>query len=190
VNRFKLHQLGILLVATTLLALLLISAVSAQMEPRSTITVLGPNGPVTVGQSFPIQIRIDHAANLGAFEFRFVSNSAVAEASASTVQLGDFLGSTNRTTGELRLDQSTPGPMYGAYSYGTTSGPSGSGLLASLSVHAVGVGSTLLTLDDVQITDIEGVPLSLEVVGSSVSVQSGSPRHPIYLPVLLRQQGG
>ena len=177
-----------LLVASILLALLLTSSVSAQPEAASTIVLVGPGRPVAVGQSFPVQVRIDNAADLGAFEFRFVSDLTVATAAASSIQLGDFLGSTNRATGELRLDQGSLGPMYGVYSYGAASGPSGSGLLATISVSAVGEGSTLLTLDDAQITDIEGAPLPLEVVGTSASVQSASTRYPIYLPVLLHQQ--
>lgn len=188
VNRIQLRQFSMPLVASILMALLLTGSVSAQPEPASTIVLVGPGRPVAVGQSFPVQVRIDNVADLGAFEFRFVSDLAVATAAASNIQLGDFMGSTNRTTGELRLDQGGLGPMYGVYSYGATSGPSGSGLLATVSVSAVGEGSTLLTLDDVQITDIEGAPLSLEVVGTSVSVQSASTHYPIYLPVLLHQQ--
>ena len=184
----QLRQFSALLVATVLLALVLSSAVSAQPDPVPTITLIGPGGPVAMGQSFPVQVRIDDVANLGAFEFRFISNLAVAATQASTIELGDFLGNTNRTTGELRLDQGS-GPVYGAYSYGTANGPSGSGFLATLSVRAVGAGSSHLTLEDVQITDIEGTPLLVEVVGTSVSVQSGSPRYPIYLPILFHRQG-
>lgn len=183
----QLRQFSTLLVATILLALVLSSAVSAQPEPVSTITLIGPGGPVAVGQSFPVQVHIDDVANLGAFEFRFISNLAVAATQASTIQVGDFLGSTNRTTGELRLDQGS-GPVYGVYSYGTANGPSGSGLLATLSVRAVGAGNSILALEDVQITDIDGTPLLLEVIGTSVSVQSGSSRYPIYLPILFHRQ--
>ena len=100
-----------------------------------------------VGDQFTVTIQVDGATNLGAFEFEFGANPAVAGATAADIHLGTFLGSTGRTTGELRLASSppTPGrPLYGAYSYGAQPGPSGNGLLATVTMLATGPGVSSL----------------------------------------------
>jgi hypothetical protein len=125
--------------------------------------------------------------NLGAFEFEYDFSPAVASATVGDIQLGSMLGSTGRTTGALRL-ASAPGrpgvPLFGAYSYGTASGPSGSGVLATIAMTAISPGTSQLGLGGLKVTNVAGSELLSTAIAGSVTVVAAW--RPIYLPLLLR----
>ncbi len=116
-------------------------------------------------ESCTLDVCIDNAAGLGAFEFEITFDSDVVHADA--VLLGDFLGSTGRTILPLTpvIDNTAnPGSIiYGAASLGTSpAGPSGSGILARIVCTAQGSGSTDLVFSSAQVTDIAGSVLTID----------------------------
>ncbi len=176
---------GVLLLA---LALVFLSSRSAAQQPVA-VRVQGPASPVVAGQPFVVTLLAENAANLGAFEFEYNFTPAVAAATVNNIQLGPFLGSTGRTTGELRL-ASAPGrpgvPLYGAYSYGTAGGPSGNGVLATVTMTAVAPGASQLSLTQLKMTTITGDEIASISTAGSVTVIG--PRL-IYMPLLRRNSG-
>jgi len=177
---------------TALLALTLSMATTAAQGHAAApsavlLRVVGPASPVRVGDQFAVTIQVEGAANLGAFEFEFGSNPVIASTTVADIRLGSILGSTGRTTGELRLASSptTPGrPLYGAYSYGAQAGPSGNGQLATITMLATGPGTSSLDLGQLKVTDVSGVEVSATSISGAVEVQ-GSTR-PLYLPLIRR----
>ena len=157
----------------------------ASAPAAAVVRVLGPTSPVRVGESFVVSLRIEGASDLGAFEFDFGSNPSVATAAASEFHLGSFLGSTGRTTGELRMASApaAPGrPLYAAYSYGLPTGPMGTGQIATVTMQATGAGVTPLSLGNLKVTDISGTELPATSVSGAVEVRAGT--RPLYLPLI------
>lgn len=175
-----------------LAALLLAAAWVAISSPSDAqqlpvVRVVGPTAPVAVGQPFVVTIAIDNVNNLGAFEFEYNFSSAVAAAAANNIQLGSMLGSSGRTTGELRM-ASAPGrpgvPLFGAYSYGAAAGPNGNGVLATITMTAVGPGVSPLSLTGLKVTNVTGNEYVVTSAAGSVTV-AGATRT-LYLPLLRR----
>ena len=176
------------------MALLLLTVLWAALYGHSaaqlpvTVRVLGPSAPVPSGQAFIVTVAIENVQNLGAFEFEYNFNPAVASATVDNIQLSSLLGSTGRTTGSLRL-ASAPGqsgvPLFGAYSYGTASGPNGSGILATVTMNAVAAGTSQLSLSGLKVTTVTGVEMAVVSTSGSVIV-GGSPPRSIYMPLLRR----
>ena len=190
-RRFVFPLRAVLPVAALLTLAISLAMTAAQGHAETPaavqVRVIGPAGPVRVGDQFTVNIQIDSATNLGAFEFEFGANPVVAGATAADIHLGTFLGSTGRTTGELRLASSplTPGrPLYGAYSYGAQPGPSGNGPLASVTMQATGPGVSSLELGYLKVTNVSGEELTATSISGSVQVQAGM--RPFYLPLIRR----
>jgi hypothetical protein len=156
-------------------------------QPAATVRVIGPTTVVPAGQPFLVTITVENAQNLGAFEFEYNFNPTTLSAAVSNIQVGGMLGSSGRTTGELRM-ASAPGrpgvPLFGAYSYGTANGPNGSGVLATVAMTAISPGTSQLSLSGLKVTNVAGSVLLAAAVASSVTVVA-APR-PLYLPLLLR----
>lgn len=156
-------------------------------QPSAAVRVIGPSAAIAAGQPFVVTIAIENTQDLGAFEFEYNFNSAVAVATANNIQLGGLLGSTGRTTGELRM-ASAPGrpgvPLYGAYSYGAAAGPNGHGVLATVTMTAAGPGVSPLNLTGLKVTNVAGDEVVVTSAGGSVTV-AGATRS-LYLPLLRR----
>ena len=109
-----------------------------------------------MGYDFDVNVRIENAVNLGAFQFELTYNSTCIQATGATV--GPFLGSTGRTVTPVGPTFGTGSITFGAASHGTASGPSGSGVLATVTFRA---GTTTccsdLHLQNVILTDPGGV---------------------------------
>jgi hypothetical protein len=160
-------------------------------QPAVTVRVIGPATAVPAGQTFLVAIAVENAQNLGAFEFEYNFNSSTVGAPVSNIQLGGMLGSTGRTTGELRLADAPgrPGvPLFGAYSYGEANGPNGSGILANVIMNALSPGSSQLNLSELKVTNIAGDELPSAVIAGTVTVIQATPRA-IYMPLLRRNSG-
>lgn len=181
-------RLALLVALALVLGLVQASAISAE-PAAATFRVVGPASPVAQGQQFSVTIMAESVQNLGAFEFQYKFNSSVASTDASKFQLSGFLGSTGRTTGQLRLDGSG-GPLYGAYSYGKPAGPSGSQAVATVTMTAAGAGSSSLQLADLVVTDILGNKLPASAVSGSVQVVAGPQQWYQYLLQVLRNWAG
>ena len=179
-----------LMLLAVLLLLVAIAPGLARPTGPAHLRIVAPETPVQVGDQLRVDIYVDDASNLGSFEFEFVFDSTVVSATPADLHLADFLGSTGRITGELRRAAVPPDPnraIFGAYSYGPRPGPNGSGLLASVTMTAVAAGSSTLTLDGLQITDIQGLLVESSYEGDSIAVSGESSPHPLYLPMLLHR---
>ncbi|MEZ4768526.1 MAG: cohesin domain-containing protein [Caldilineales bacterium] len=180
------------LAGVALTTLLVAGATTSQAAPAVpiTLTVVGPSQPVSTGQTFLVTVRVSQAADLGAFEFGAAFNGNLLSTNPDWMALTHFLGSTGRSTGELRI-QNPPNltqPVFGAYSYGDGAGPAGSGDLATIQFRANAAGSSALNLTQVQVTDTHANILPVTVVPGSVTVQPSSSTRRLFLPMLLRRQ--
>jgi hypothetical protein len=153
------------------------------------VFILPASRTVTVGETFTLDVGISGVTNLGAFEFTLAYNPSVVTPTAAT--LGPFLGSTGLTnTVPPGAPLISAGQLtYGAYSYGGTSGPSGSGVLASLTFKARVPGASALHFR----TDAVFAPVLADPHGSLLSAvaQDGSlnvvpASNPLYLPFIRR----
>ena len=89
-----------------------------------------------------------------------------------TAQLGDFLGSTGRTPAQLgpHIDNGAGILQFGGFTFGGQPGPNGSGVLAIVTLEAMGDGQSGLHLHDVQVTDTLGQVQDVSTQDGSVEV--------------------
>lgn len=121
-------------------------ALSIGLQPAVTTTSL--NAAVSV------DVVITDAADLGAFEFTLAFAPAVV--SVTDVQLGVFLGSSGRPAYALgpHIDNNAGTVSFGGYTLGASpAGPNGAGVLATITFHALSVGSSNLTFTHSLVTD-------------------------------------
>lgn len=114
-----------------------------------------------VGEPTVLQVWVDEAHDLGAFQFTLTYNAAQLAIAPKDVSLGAFLGSTGRSpyavgpTIEVAGDAATL--SYGAWTLGPTPpGPNGSGLLAEITVTPLRGGEALIAFTGAQVTDTTG----------------------------------
>lgn len=186
------HVRGIGRVAL-LAALVLLASASftarGDAQSGASIQVQGPASPVTVGQVFTVTITAANVQNLGALEFEFNYEGAVVATDANRIALGPFLGSTGRSTGALRLPSSPnqPGaPLFGAYSYGAAAGPTGSGVVATVSMTAIAPGISSLSLTGLKVTDVTGHELPASSTVGSVTVNNTVTTRSLFFPFARR----
>jgi hypothetical protein len=85
-----------------------------------------------------------------------------------SAEVGDFLG--NAVTLGPDIDNDAGVLLLGAFSMGDGEGANGTGVLATVSLEAVGPGSSPLNLDDVDIFDTAGDSHAVAVQDGSVAV--------------------
>lgn len=136
--------------------------------------------PATLGvpissPSFTMNVVIDDVENLGAFQFDLVYNPAVVH--ITNVTLGPFLGSTGRFASSLppAINNTTGRTTFGAFSFGFTAGPSGSGVLAVVTLVPQSEDESPLNLENVQVTDINGVVIPASLQNGKILVGIGGP---------------
>ncbi len=144
-----------------------------------------PQVPVAPDQTFEVQVNIQNAFNLGAFESEVAYDPLALE--LVSVTPGAFLGSSGRTAEFLpaALDQATGHINLGAYSVSpTAAGATGNGTLVTLTFRAIKNGPTALTLNDSRITDPSGAIQSLTVqTNSELEIKTS---YLLYLPIVAR----
>jgi hypothetical protein len=137
----------------------------------AVMAVSAPEG--TVDKSFTVDVTIDGATNLGAYQFilRFDRDLI----SPADVQIGPFLASTGRETQCVRQEDRTPPDevRYGCFSMGEQEGPNGSGLIATVQFDVEGDGQSPLELDQVRITDPDGTLQNVTSTNGTVTVEGG-----------------
>jgi len=151
-----------------------------------TLRISPPAQTVSLGQPFVANVMIDNAVNLGSFEFELFYQPAVIH--AKRVELGPFLGSTGRDTGVVGpiIDNTAGHVIFGAFSFGSQPGPSGTGTLATITFSTTGVGTSLLGLQNSQVTDTPGNPQTpVTEEDGTVSVMTGM-FYRVYLPYVVR----
>jgi hypothetical protein len=151
--------------------------IMAQEGGGPTLRVVAPTEEVKEGDdAIPFEIHIDNVENLASFQFVMQYRDDVFEFAGA--QQGQFLGSTERDVvcnepitdaGSARFSCVTLRPE--------PAGPSGAGHLATITLNAVGSGSTDVTLDrirllrvDEEATDIPNVvvePATIDVAATS-----------------------
>jgi len=145
-----------------------------------------PARAVILGEAFTVDVVIDNTVDLGSFEFELSYQPTVIY--VKRVELGPFLGSTGRSTGVVGpvIDNVAGRVSFGAFSFGSEPGPSGTGTLATIIFSTAGVGTSLLDLQNSQVTDTQGNPqLPLTEEDGVASIVSEMSYH-AYLPCIMR----
>ena len=124
---------------------------------------------VPVGDNFSVDIRIENVTNLGSYEWLLTFDPAVVE--FVSVFNGSFLGNTGRTVfcpgaildvGSVRFGCSTTGA--------TPQGPTGSGVLSTVTFSALATGTSPLDLVWVQLSDPLAVDIPTAIQDGDVTV--------------------
>jgi len=133
---------------------------------------------VAPGQTFSANVMADGATDLGAFQFDILYDPAVVNVTA--IELGAFLGSTSRTAQPLgaSIDNAAGTVAFAAFSFGSSAGPEGTGLLATITLTAVGPGTSALNLQNVLVTDTTARVQPTSVSSGRVMVAVQTPTSP------------
>jgi hypothetical protein len=124
-------------------------------EHGGNIKIDPPVSEPSTGTSFSVDVIVEDAVNLGAFQFELTYDPSCI--TANDVALGPFLGSTGRTVYPVGPSYGAGSVAFGASSSGAASGPNGNGVLATVTFAA---GSSecesALHLQNVIATDTAG----------------------------------
>ena len=122
----------------------------------SIVEILPSAQQVQVGDLVTVTIGVLNVLDLGSFSFDLYFEPRILQ--AQSAQLGDLLGSTGREVSALgpTIDNENGMLTFGAFSIGEQAGPSGSGLLATITFEAVAEGESLLNLGNMQLLDAQG----------------------------------
>jgi hypothetical protein len=154
--------------------------------PTATVSVYPQVNLIDVGDSVELEILIDNAQNLGGFEFRVSYDPSVVQvSSADSTTLGDFLGSTGRTATLLSpiIDNNLGSLKVGAFSLGSSEGPSGAGKLVNIKFDSVGAGLSDININDILLATADISPQTQPSIGIGGSITVSSP---LYLPIVIR----
>lgn len=156
-----------------------------------------PAGSQAVNTPFEVQVTVDGATNLGAFEFDLGYDPALMAVTAIT--LTTFLGGgadcdpTRGRCGEvLGLQPVSGGVALGAYSFGAGAGAAGAGVLATLRVQPTGrSGATALTVANATMTGADASVIMPLVQGATLEFAPPAPAmRTLYMPLVTRQGAG
>jgi hypothetical protein len=164
----------------------------------ATVSLLPSSQNVDLGESLAVDVAIENATDIAAFEFRVKYDPDILE--LQDVSETDFLASTGRTitcppiTNEQA--RKTTDAWFGCATINTTNGPpvSGSGVLAHITFTAKGAGITYLTFVKLELADdfsddccspISWNESSVRVVGSEEPTPENLPPTPTRDPAAL-----
>jgi hypothetical protein len=138
------------------------NALTVKFDPGIVdVTVSGP--------TFIVDVLVKEVLDLGSFQFDIdFDPNGVKVNSVSDVVLGAFLGSTGRTVSEVGpvIDNTAGKLTFGAFSFGSDPGPDGNGTLATVKFTIVHKIPGTLVIGNLEITDTEGEPISVDVIGN------------------------
>ena len=168
----KLGTLACVLAATFLLLLTGFPAASAA-DVR--VWIEPAQAKADFSTDFTVQVMIENVTDLGYFQFTLEYDPKVVLAKGAV--LGDFLGSTGRSTSGLgpRFDNSKGTLTFGGFSFGTPKGPNGKGVLAEVTFTGLARGLSPLRLTNVLISDSENQSLKGFTVQEGVAAVGGAP---------------
>ena len=146
-----------------------------------------PRGQVEMDeQPFTVDVLVDDVVNLGALQIELAYDPQVVE--LQDIHEGPFLGSSGREVQCLPPDAEVGALIFRCVTLGATpDGPTGSGILATLTFQPVGAGISTLHFDRVILTDPSANRLPVETQDSSVSVrepEGGGIRWMLWGPVI------
>jgi hypothetical protein len=128
-------------------------------EVGTTVKIAPPEKVVWLGATFTYDVVIEDAFDLGAFEFELTYNPSCITVPTCDATLGPFLGSTGRSVAEVGPTCGVGSITYGAYSWGSSPGPNGDGVLATVTFQA-GMNqcdsALRLPIQNVSVTDTAG----------------------------------
>lgn len=156
--------------------LLALFAFAPSALAQATVVRIDPATPLGVpinSPGFTMSVVIEDVENLGAFQFDLVYDPAVVH--ITNVTLGPFPGSTGRTVIPMgpTINNTTGRTTFGAFSFGFTTGPSGSGVLAVVTLIPKGEDESPLNLENVQVTDINGLIIPASSQNGKILVGTG-----------------
>ena len=138
-----------------------------------TVRIEPATSSVSPGDDFTINVMIDDVVDLGAYEFHMDFDPSIVH--VVSVEDGGFLGSTGLTVIPLGpdIDNVAGTVAFGAITMGSGQGPGGTGALATVSLNAVGSGSSDLDLYDVSVLNTAGDPQTVVAQDGTVVVSGG-----------------
>jgi hypothetical protein len=147
-----------------------------------TVRIDPAQSVVGAGQTFDISVMIEEADDLGGFEFTmlFVTTTVTVD----SVTVGDFPGSTGRTVIPAvgpTIDNQAGTASLGVVTVGSASGPSGTGVLVTVTLTAQSFGESSLDLQDVVVVDTSAERKTPTVEDGVVRVG-----FTVYLPLILK----
>jgi len=169
---------------------LLIQAASVTASPlRQPITPtvwIDSDIKASFGSDITVDIMVDNAEDLGAYVFDLLLTGDVAKDGAEVVEIvapyaqdGGFLDVPGRTILTLPVEGPDYDPAarklaFGACSFGTAPGPSGTGVLARVTLRPTALGRATLDLQNVTLVDTQGNDWPNASAGRDLTVQDGS----------------
>jgi len=183
----------------------LIPPISVWAQPSAPLTLAAspvlalsvPAGSQAANTPFEVQVTVDGATNLGAFEFDLGYDTALMAVTAIT--LTTFLGGgadcdpTRGRCGEvLGLQPVSGGVALGAYSFGAGAGVAGAGVLATLRVQPTGrSGATSLTITNAKLAGADASVIMPVVQDATLEFAPPAPAmRALYMPLVTRQGAG
>jgi len=184
---------------------LLIALASPAGTPRgtsaaqgATVSLLPSSQNIELGDSFAVDVTIENATKIAAFEFRVKYDPDILKLEG--VSQTDFLASTGRSivcppVADEQADRTTDA-WFGCATINTSSGApvSGSGVIAHMSFTAKGAGLTYLTFVKLELADdlsddccspVSWNESSVRVIGSDESTPDNLPPTPTRNPAAL-----
>ncbi len=156
-------------------------------QTPATVSVSPTNNKATVGGTKTINITVSNAVNIAGFGGTLKYDPAVVKVNAVTdVTLGSFLGAGGSLL-PVTIDNTAGTVIFGGYILANT-GVSGSGTLVSITLTAVGAGTSTLTLQDVSLgtADIPPQEQPSTTSGGTITVGANPSATPPATGVLLR----
>lgn len=145
------------------------------VAPEPAIRIEPASIQANAGDTVQVTVEIRDVTNLGGFQFDLIYDPAIVQ--VDSVALGDFAGSTGRSVNPLGPKIEAGKAVYGAFSFGDTAGPDGSGILATIMLKAKAGGQTFLKLQNAQVVDTGGTRISVSTEEATMIV-SGTPPAP------------
>lgn len=168
---------GILLLGTLLPA-------SGTTGAAETVIAIRPASVQTApGHVLTVEIYATQAANLAAFEFFLHFDPTILH--ATHVEAGEFLTASGRRLVPLGPDLQADRIGFGVATYGEEPGVSGEGVIARLTLHVVGSGTSPLRFQRLIITDPDANELPVRGVDGQV-ISSGE-AFQVRLPLVMRK---
>jgi thermitase len=137
----------------------------------ATLVKVEPSGITAVlSSSVTVTVSILNVADLGSFQFDLTYIPSVV--TATNAICGPFLGSTGRSVNPVgpTIDNAEGRITFGCSSEGSEPGPDGAGTLATLTFNAVGLGSSPLQFENVQVTDTADIVITVGTQDGNVTV--------------------
>jgi predicted secreted protein len=135
--------------------------------PEKTVSLSGGN--------FTADVALANVTDLGSFQFVLAFSPNIVHVEGA--ELGDFLGSTGRSTTPVgpEIDNQLGTVSFGAASYGEQAGADGSGVLATITFSPQANGVSNLHLQGVQVTDTVPETISVDLQDGQVTVTDSIP---------------